>query len=320
MTLNRRRFLQHTSVLASTMALGACGGDMVRGLAGPRRSDIDLLGSYWTIAGGALPHTDREYSPFDFRNRVEALSRTGFTGMGLWHADLEHILETYSLADMKHILDDNGIEHLELEFLLNWFVYGDVRRESDRMRGVLLNAAEKLNARHIKVGDFYDTEVDMDQLIKEFAILCDDGANAGTLILFEAMPFAMVSTMEDTLTMLEGANRNNGGVILDTWHMVKMGVSNDYIANFPSRYLLGVEINDGYLKTPAGMTMGDEATKARKLPGEGEFDVEGFVDAVKSTGYDGPWGVEVLSEELRRWTLDRIVTRTYDSAMKVITA
>ena len=316
MVINRRRFLKNTSVLASAAALAACGRPMMKAGGG----DIDLLGSYWTIAGGAVPHTGPEYSPFDFRDRVEALSRAGFTGMGIWHADLEHTLKSYSLADMKRILDDNGIEHVELEFLLNWFVYGDKRRESDEQRALLLNAAEKLGARHVKVGDFYNTEVEMDQLIREWAILCDDGANAGTLILFEAMPFAMVSTMEDTLAMLEGADRDNGGIIMDTWHMVKMGVSHDYIANFPSRFLLGVEINDGYLETPKGMSMGEEAYKARLLPGEGEFDVKGFVDAVQRNGYTGPWGVEVLSTKLRSWPLDRLVTRTYDSAMSVIRA
>lgn len=36
---------------------------------------IELLGSYWTSAGRAYPHMDREYSPFDFRDRVEALAQ-----------------------------------------------------------------------------------------------------------------------------------------------------------------------------------------------------------------------------------------------------
>ena len=37
--------------------------------------DVELLASYWTIAGGALPHTDREYSPFDFKDRVQAAAK-----------------------------------------------------------------------------------------------------------------------------------------------------------------------------------------------------------------------------------------------------
>ena len=36
------------------------------------RKQPELLASYWTISGG-LPHTDREYSPYDFRERVKAV-------------------------------------------------------------------------------------------------------------------------------------------------------------------------------------------------------------------------------------------------------
>ncbi|MEE8495913.1 MAG: hypothetical protein V3S21_05480 [Xanthomonadales bacterium] len=43
----------------------------------------ELLGSFWTIAGCAYPHTDHEYSPFDFRDRVEALSKAGFKGIAM---------------------------------------------------------------------------------------------------------------------------------------------------------------------------------------------------------------------------------------------
>jgi hypothetical protein len=60
------------------------------------KSKVDLLASYWTISCG-LPHTDKEYSPFDFRDRVESAARAGFTGFGIWHADLEHVLRTRTL-------------------------------------------------------------------------------------------------------------------------------------------------------------------------------------------------------------------------------
>lgn len=88
---------------------------------------VELLASYWTISAG-LPHTDREYSPFDFKDRVQSASRAGFKSFGIWHADLEHILEKYSLKEMKQILDDNGIQHVELEFLTDWFLLGNARR------------------------------------------------------------------------------------------------------------------------------------------------------------------------------------------------
>jgi sugar phosphate isomerase/epimerase len=104
------------------------------------KPDVELLASYWTISAG-LPHTDKEYSPFDFRDRVESVSRAGFKGFGLWHADLDHILQRRTLQEMKQILDDNGITHIELEFLTDWFLDGDRKRTSDVKKKKLLQDA-----------------------------------------------------------------------------------------------------------------------------------------------------------------------------------
>ena len=104
--------------------------------------NVELLGSYWTLAGGAEPHTDREYSPFDFKDRVLAAARAGFKGIGIWHADLAHALQQYSLKEMKKILDGNGIKHIELEFLMDWFMEGEKKQQSDVAKKFLLDAAE----------------------------------------------------------------------------------------------------------------------------------------------------------------------------------
>src|SRR5262249_48110521 len=106
--------------------------------------DPELLASFWTLAGGGLPHTDREYSTFDFRDRVETAAQVGFRGIGIWHSDLAHILERRSLKEMKQILDDHGIRYVELEFLKDWFLDGDRKKESDREKERLFAAAEVL--------------------------------------------------------------------------------------------------------------------------------------------------------------------------------
>ena len=52
----------------------------------------------------------------------------GSRGIGIWHADLEHLLETRTLREMKQIFDDHGLKYLELEFLNDWFfAAGDER-------------------------------------------------------------------------------------------------------------------------------------------------------------------------------------------------
>ena len=275
---------------------------------------VELLASYWTIAGGALPHTDREYSPFDFKDRVQAAAGAGFKGVGIWHADLEHILERCSLAEMRQILDDNGITHVELEFLTDWFLEGERKKQSDVQKRKLLKAAETLGARHIKVGDFHHEKYSMPELIEAFAALCADAAGHGTRIGFELMPFAMIDTLKDSLTMIEGAGAANGGIVFDLWHMVKLHTPYEQVQKMPLKWIVGVELNDGTFEAP--WSLHEDTINHRRFCGQGEFDVKGFVGCIRRTGYTGPWGIEVLSQELRQKPLQELTTEAFQTTME----
>jgi sugar phosphate isomerase/epimerase len=274
---------------------------------------IELLASYWTIAGAAFPHTDHEYSPFDFQDRVESAARAGFQGIGLWHADLDHILEYRSLKDMKQILDDNGMKHLELEFLADWFLEGEPKRQSDIRKKKLLTAAQALGARHIKVGDFLRQKTPMPRLIESFAALCAEAADCGTRVVFELMPFAMIDSLPDALALVQGAGARNGGIALDLWHIVKLGIPYVAVARVPLQYLLSVEINDGTFTAP--WDLHEDTINHRRLCGAGEFDIRGFIDLLQGAGYQGPWGIEVLSSELRQMPLEELTTRSFNTTM-----
>ena len=280
------------------------------------KSRVELLASYWTISCG-LPHTDREYSPFDFRDRVEAAARAGFTGFGIWHADLEHVLRQHTLREMKQILDDNGIGHVELEFLTDWFLEGERKKRSDISKALLFDAAEALAAHHVKVGDFFQETVPMARLIEAFGTLCAEAAERGTKVGFELMPFAMIRTLAASLQLVEGAGARNGGICLDTWHIVKLKVAYDELRRIPPHCITSVELNDGTLE--CSWSLHEDTVYHRRLCGEGEFDVKGFIRAIQDAGYEGPWGIEVLSEELRKWPLERLTTRAFQTTMAQFT-
>ncbi len=278
------------------------------------KKDVELLASYWTIAGGALPHTDREYSPFDFKDRVEAAAKAGFKGIGIWHADLAHVLERRSLQEMKQILDDNGMKHLELEFLTDWFLGGERKKQSDIMKKNLMTAAEVLQARHIKVGDFFHEKYSMPRVIEAFAALCAEAADHGTKVGFELMPFGMIDTLKDALAMVEGAGARNGGIAFDLWHTVKLGIPYEEVGRVRAQYLMSVELNDGTFKAP--WSLHEDTVNHRRLCGEGEFDIPGFIACVQKAGYQGPFGIEVLSQELRQWPLEKLTRRSFNTTME----
>jgi sugar phosphate isomerase/epimerase len=325
MTIDRRKFIRDSSLVLSAGALGVAGCSesqqqvtVTREVTPGATPNVDLLASYWTLAGDVDPGGGgQEWSPFDFRDRVEAISRVGFKGMGIWHADLYHTLETRSLGEMKQILDDNGIVHVELEFLFDWFMPdgSEEKKQSDAEKAKLLAAAEALGARHLKVGDFFNKEVTLEQSSAGFAALCKDAADVGINILFEVMPFAMHDNLADAVRMCELAGADNGGLMIDTWHIVKMRTPYDELARVPKRFLLGVELDDGWIETPEGMGLQEETTQWRAFPGEGEFDMAGFMDAIAATGYDGPYGVEVIRAENRSRSVDELAEIAYRTGM-----
>jgi sugar phosphate isomerase/epimerase len=276
-------------------------------------SKVELVASYWTIAGAARPHSDIEYSPFDFKDRVQAAAKAGFKGFGIKEVDLRHILERRNLKEMKRILDGNGIKHVELEFLTDWFLDGDKKRKSDETKRMLLTAAEALEARHVKVGDFDMHSIPMPRLIESFSSVCTEAAECGTKILFELIVDAMIRTLPETLEMVEGAGAKNGGIMIDLWHVVKLGIPYKDVARIPAQHLLGVELNDGTLECP--WDLHEDTINHRRYCGEGEFDVKGFVNCLLKAGYSGPWGIEVLSEDIRELPLDTLATHAFNTTI-----
>jgi len=190
-------------------------------------------------------------------------------------------------------------------------------RELSRYDAVIwMESAAALGARHIKVGDFFKTSVPMPKLVEEFVKLCQEAREHGTRIVFEFMPFSRIETLADAIALCTGAAQPNGGICIDLWHVVKLGMPYAAVAAFPRPYLMSIEINDGYLQAPAGLDMVTETTCHRAFCGEGEFDVRGFVDALRPV-YAGPWGIEVLNKAQRAWPLDELTTRAFATTRAV---
>ena len=277
------------------------------------KRDVELIASYWTLAGKGEPHTDKEYSSFDFKDRVEAAAKAGFKGMGIWDQDLDHVRKTRSLKEMKQILDDNGMKYVELEFLRDWFLEGERKKKSDMEKKKFFEAAEVLKAHHLKVGDFYKEKCPMPRVIESFSTLCADAAEHRLTIGFELMPFGMIDTLKDALTMIERAGAKNGGIIFDLWHVAKLGVPYEEVSRVPVQSIVSVEINDGTFTAP--WSLHEDTINHRRFCGEGEFDIKGFLAALEKTGYSGPYGIEVLSAELRQRPLGETVTRAFETTI-----
>jgi sugar phosphate isomerase/epimerase len=259
----------------------------------------------------------RTRSPWLLRDRAEDLGRAGFRGIGLNQDELVRVIEyeaeganvSQKLNWLRRLLTDNGLATVELEFLTAWLYPrgNDRRNEEESDRRLLLEAAGALGARHLKIGNVDGIPVALEQLRDAFGELCGEAAKADCRVGIEILPVdPNCQTLAQTLLWVRGPS--NGGLFLDSWHVNNMpGVSYDDIALLDKANIVGVELDDGLVFDEADKAhyraMGRDVfvamTTQRRIPGEGDYDLGGFVSAVSATGFDGPWGCEVLSEDYK---------------------
>jgi sugar phosphate isomerase/epimerase len=275
-----------------------------------------LVALYWTVSGRVEVHGGREWSLFDLRDRCEQAARSGFEGIGIWHADLEHVLETRSLVEVKQLLDDNGLRYLELECMIDWMLdpSDELRRAADARKELLFEAAAALAAHHVKVANIFGRPCDLPLLKERYAELCAEAAERhGARMVYEFMPPDVnVQDLDTALEIVQAAGSPNAAVAIDTWHMAKLGISPDDLRRIPEGLLGWFELSDGHYRNLPDPV--DETVNHRALPGEGEFPIREYVAAARDTGYDGPWGVEVLSETLRALPMEQIFDRAYETS------
>lgn len=279
----------------------------------------ELLASYWLHAGDTAPAVGREWSAWDFEARVRTLAEVGFTGIGLTHTELRHRLAHHgeTLTHLRAVLDRHGVTHVELEILNAWLLpRDDERRERERTtREFLLDAAEALDAAHLKVGNFDGHRVAVEDAATRFQTLCEAAGAVDTAVGFEPSPVdPNVACLDDALAVV--AEPENGGLLLDSWHLAKMGVPNERLGGLDASDIVAAEIADGYDDTDVATVT--EMVDHRQLPGAGEFDLDGFVSALRRAGYAGPWGHEILSAEYRQLPMEHAYQVAYETAMAVL--
>ncbi len=205
--------------------------------------------------------------------------------------------------------------------LLDWYCTDARKAASDEIRALLLEAAEVLRARHIKIADLGNDCADVAQMTEAFAPLCRQAAERGTNILFEMLPaqFSRAPSLDQVLAITRGSGAGNGGIMLDNLHLQRIGIdSGEIVRKLKAGDLMGVEINDGTLAMP--LKFEDSVVNKRLLPGDGEFDIAAFLQALWSVGYDGPIGVEVLNEYIRKWDLKTAATEAFAKTQRVVEA
>lgn len=280
--------------------------------------NIDLVATAWTSAGNTSPKRSPATSPVPIGERVDAIAGAGYTGMGLIADDLAAVRDSIGFAALRDMVADAGLTHIEIELIERWWVPRGDAGHTYAVRDLLLDAAQVLEPSFIKIGSRNGPAfTDLHELVAPLRALADQAREHGTRIAIETMPFSGLATVPMGAELIQATGHSGIGLLVDAWHVFRAGTSLDELqASLTADMVYGVELDDAAAAVVG--TLFEDTIDHRLLCGEGTFDLPGLVSVLRDTGFDGPWGVEILSTSFRALPVREALARAAETTLAIL--
>jgi sugar phosphate isomerase/epimerase len=253
-----------------------------------------------------------------FEERVQAAAEAGFAAMGLYIGEYQRLrAEGARDADLRSVLDHYGMPLVEIEALRGWSATGADRAAYLQTERSVFAMSDVLGpGHHVQViGPYTGT---LDDAAEAFAGVCDRAAEHGLAAAIEFLP--EMSNIPDAATAMQivtRAGRANGGICLDCWHHFRGANDDDMLRAIPVQRIFTVQFNDGP-RRPVDPDYYTDCTRYRDVPGEGEFDLAGFLGLLAESGVRLPLSVEVISADLLQRPAAEVARRLAGTTRAVV--
>ena len=229
--------------------------------------------------------------------RIEAARANGFSRLSVSPLDVARAAEQgTSAADLGLSIRDAGLE-IVLDPVMNW--YGGAPRADSRFARFPLDdamaMAEALQAVSITVIGQATSDLSIDEVAGPFGSVCDRAAGFGAQVHLEFIPMTAIPDLAGAWTVVQGADRPNGGILFDTWHFFRGDPDFAVLEQVPGERIFAVQIDDAAAEVRGSMR---EDTQNRLLPGDGDLDLPRAVRALDRIGALRWVGPEVISPVL----------------------
>lgn len=233
----------------------------------------------------------------DLPERIEIAAEAGYVGLGLRPEDYTIALgKGLTDRDLRAMLEAHGLKVVELQSVHGW-----AGSAADRARGELIEqgcyrVADALGADYMMVSNT-TLEGDLDAATERFAAICARAAEHGLIVALEYLPWGPVPDACTAWQVVSTSGAANAGILVDSWHHFRGANDQRQLRDVPAERIVAVQIDDA--RTEVRGTLYDDTRNERLNPGEGDFDLVGFVRLLDELGVDRPYSVEVLSRAQR---------------------
>jgi sugar phosphate isomerase/epimerase len=236
--------------------------------------------------------------------RTRAARAGGFTSVSIFPFDVA-AAEGLDAAGVREWHDLHALRIAVVDPLTTWLpgstvpngleptdpAYGGIDADG------ILGLADALGAGMITALALYDDLVEAGAGASAFRGLCDRAAERGVAVGLEFVPGTGIPDLALAWEIVRRADRPNGGLVLDTWHLFRSGSDPQSLRQIPTERIFAVQLADAPVAPPADLA--HESLHERLMPGEGELDLEGALGAVLAGGTPPLIGPEVFSDRSR---------------------
>ena len=277
-----------------------------------------LVATAWSSAGDISPMCSPATSPVPIAERITAVADAGFYGLGLIADDLVVIRDSIGFDALRTLISDAGLRHIEIELLERWWIPRGEAGNTYGARDLLFEAADVLAPVQIKIGSENGPATpDPLALAAPLRDLAEQAYAHGTRVAIETMPFSAIATVPMGAEIVSAAGHPAAGLLVDAWHVFRAGTTLDQLrSTLRPEMIFGVELDDAAADVVG--TLFEDTVDRRLICGDGVFDLTGLVRALRDLGFDGPWGVEILSTSYRALPVAQALKLAAKSALAVL--
>jgi len=206
--------------------------------------------------------------------QVSAAAQAGYSHVGLRLIPVagQPVIHALDAFEVERRLADTGVGVLDVE------VFRLTPQTNVGEFEAAMATAQRLGATDLLVHGADSNEA---RLIETFGRLCDLAAGYGLSANLEPMPWVDVSNLAKAMRILDGAARENGGLLVDAIHFFRAEDSLQALAKVPRKLLRYTQLCDARPERPADLQeIIRQARSDRLFPGEGGLDLHGLLAAL----------------------------------------
>jgi 4-hydroxyphenylpyruvate dioxygenase len=232
------------------------------------------------------------------REKLEAIAAARFDGFELFEPDLINFNGTP--AEVGALAADLGLICELYQPFRDFEGFPDAvfRRNLDRAERKF-DVMEALGAQLMLVCSNTQPNVlpEEERAAEQLYQLAERAARRNLRIGFEALAWGRRTNLySQAWSIVQRANHPHLGLVLDSFHTLSLRDDPSGIAKIPGDKIFFMQLADAPLLV---MDVLQWARHYRNFPGQGQFDLENFVELVLLAGYTGPMSLEVFNDLFR---------------------